>query len=99
LQIPISSYYVNLLGRSIVSPALISTFIWMVCFRKLSLPNVGMVCVVIVFQALICAMAAFFFIFDKTERHSMLRKGLALFQISQQANAGGSVAVTEVRNG
>jgi O-antigen/teichoic acid export membrane protein len=99
LQISIGGYYVKLFGRSVVAPALISTFLWMACFRKLNLPNVGMVCAVIILQALICAMAAFFFIFDKTERNSMLKQVLGLLQASQPANAGGAVEITEVRNG
>jgi hypothetical protein len=76
LDIPIGTYYVRLLAGSFLAPALSSVLMWGLVFRKLYLPNIWAVCGVIIFQALICAIAAFCFVFDREERRSILGKML-----------------------
>jgi O-antigen/teichoic acid export membrane protein len=86
LEIRISKY-VKLLARSVLPSALSSVFLWMFFFRGLYLPNVGLVCSVIIAQATICGLVAFFFTLNRRERHVVLSRFTARRQVPLQADA------------
>jgi O-antigen/teichoic acid export membrane protein len=74
LKIPLYMYYSRLLGRSILPPALVSVLIWWLMMRKLYLPNIGTVCLIMFCQATLVAMLTFFVSFNKIERQSVLSR-------------------------
>lgn len=74
LKISILGYYLGLLGRSTVVPALVSAGIWALALRRFYLPNLASVCAVIAAQCLMSSMIAFFLIFSKEERNNLLNK-------------------------
>lgn len=76
LGIPLGTYYFNLLGRSVAAPALGAILIWLTVLRKVSFSNLWMVCLAIVAQAVLCAAASFFVVFNGNERASLYEKVL-----------------------
>lgn len=72
--IPLTNYYTKMLGVSVIIPALCSFVIWVSFLKKLDLPNLAVVCLVIALQALICAVVAFYFVFESEDRRRVLNK-------------------------
>jgi O-antigen/teichoic acid export membrane protein len=89
LNVSLTSYYVNLLGPSIAAPALTSTLVWTLVFRKTWFTNIWQVCLVIVAQALVCAAVSYLFVFGREERSSLSRKLRFAMQRKQQPQAVG----------
>jgi len=74
LNIPLYRYYLKLLGRSILPPALASLLIWFIWGRRIDFPNVLMVCAVILLQAAIAGVVSFFLVFGRREQKELLAR-------------------------
>jgi len=84
LQIPLATYYFKLLGRSIGPPALGAVILWKCFLEKLYLPNIALVCVVIISQAFVCGLLSFIFAFTSAERQSVLTRIFSQRSVSPQ---------------
>jgi O-antigen/teichoic acid export membrane protein len=84
LQIPLATYYFKLLGRSIGPPALGAVILWKCFLEKLYLPNIALVCVVIISQAVVCGLLSFIFAFTSAERQFVLTRIFSPRSVSPQ---------------
>jgi hypothetical protein len=87
LPLPLRTYYFSLLGRSIIPAALSSLILWVFLFSKIDFTNLLVLCVAISSQALVTAVVAFFFAFDKEEKSMLADKILPLFRIQWRPRA------------
>jgi O-antigen/teichoic acid export membrane protein len=87
LPLSLRTYYVSLLGRSILPPALCSFLLWATLLRRFHFSNVASVCVAIFFQALVCAVVAFLFSFDRGEKSILAYKILPVLHIRWRPRA------------
>jgi O-antigen/teichoic acid export membrane protein len=72
--IPLRWYYVNVLGKSAVVPALLGLVMWRLLFHNLHVLGLSRVCAIIALQASLCALGAFFLVLDREDRHRVLSK-------------------------
>ena len=72
--IPLREYYVSVLGKSAIVPALIGLSLWRLLFRNLYLLSLWRVSAIIVLQASLCALGSFFFVLEREDRHRVLSK-------------------------
>jgi O-antigen/teichoic acid export membrane protein len=94
VRLSLRTYYFDLLGRSIFPTALGSILIWVFLFRKVSFPNVASVCLVMGFQALIVAAAAFFLVFNKEEKSTLSSRILIFLHLQRRPHVDRSLEVT-----
>jgi O-antigen/teichoic acid export membrane protein len=74
LGIPLYRYYIKLLGRSVLPPVLGSILFWSLIVRRLHLPNIGAVCLVMLCQAAFAALLTVFVSLNKCERESVFSR-------------------------
>jgi len=72
--ITLREYYVNVLGKSAVVPAVLGLAMWRLFFRNLYLLSLWRVCAIIVLQASLCAVGSFFFVLEREDRNRVLSK-------------------------
>lgn len=72
--ISLTEYYLKVLGGSVLFPALCSLALWALLLRRIELANLGTVCLIVALQSTLCAVAAFFFVFDAEGRRGLLSK-------------------------
>ncbi len=94
LQLSLKTYYLDLLGRSIVPTALSSFFMWVLLFRRVNFPNVFTVCLVMILQAVIVAAVAFFVAFNKNEKNVLLDKILPKLHLQRRSRIDRSLEVS-----
>jgi O-antigen/teichoic acid export membrane protein len=87
LGIPVTTYYFRMIGRSILPSAMGSILLWLCFFRRLNVPNLGTVCLIMFGQAILCGILTIFFSFDKGERASVFNRILSPRQIPVPADA------------
>lgn len=80
--LPLARYYIRDFGGGVAAPALCSFGLWALLLRRVELPNIAMVCMVVALQALACAMMASYFVLGSEDRRRVLgklwfRRGLA----------------------
>jgi O-antigen/teichoic acid export membrane protein len=72
--IPLQEYYVGVLGKSAMVPASLGIVTWWFLFRSFHLSSLWRVCAVVVLQAALSALASFFFVLERDDRHRILNK-------------------------
>jgi O-antigen/teichoic acid export membrane protein len=72
--ISLREYYFAILGKSVLVPASLGLAMWWLVFRNIDLVNLWRVVVVVILQATLCAVASFFLIFEREDRHRLLSK-------------------------
>ena len=72
--ISLSSYYIDVLGKSFVVPALLGLAMWRFLFHNLHLLSLWRVCGIIVLQASVCAIGAIFLVLEREDRNRVLSK-------------------------
>jgi O-antigen/teichoic acid export membrane protein len=93
LQLSLKTYYLDLLGRSIVPTALSSFLLWVFVFRKLTSSNVVTICAMMVLQALMVAAVAFVFAFNKNDKNMLLGKILPMLHLQRRTALGESLEI------
>jgi O-antigen/teichoic acid export membrane protein len=74
LKLSLYQYYIKLWGRSVLAPGIPIFLIWFLWGRKIEFPNVLIVCTVILLQAVVAGIIAFFLIFGRPEQKDLLGK-------------------------
>ena len=74
LNLSLFQYYIKLLGRSILAPAIPTFLIWFFWGRRIEFTSVLLVCAVIVMQAAIAGAISFFLVFGECEQKDLLAK-------------------------
>jgi O-antigen/teichoic acid export membrane protein len=69
----LTRYYFSDLGTGVMVPALCATALWGFLLRNVPLSSLGTVCVVVVLQAAICGVAAFYLTCETSERQMIVR--------------------------
>jgi len=85
--VSLTEYYVKVLGRSVVVPAVCSFAIWASFLRKLDLTNLEEVCLVVALQASVCTLVSLYSVFEAEDRRLVLSK---LWQRRRVKEAPGS---------